>query len=76
MARIHLVDAFLSSEIWKPSDLALTACRSMDVDRILKRVAKTYRGKTYLESIASDLNLLPSRCRDQIKKAIKRIDFD
>lgn len=76
MARIHLVDAFLSSEIWRPSDLALTACRSSDVERILKRVAKAYRGEIYIARIAEDLKMLPGSCRDQIKQTIKRIQSD
>jgi len=73
MARIHLVEAFLSSEIWRPVDLALTACRASDVDKILKRVAKAYHGEIYIARIAKDLKMLPSSCRKQIEQALKHI---
>lgn len=73
MARIHLVDAFLSSETWQPSDLALTACRAMDVERILKRVVKSSHGNRYLSRIAGDVKKLPDFCRDQIEQTMKHI---
>jgi len=76
IARMRLVDAFLSSEIWRPGHLALTACRSSDVERILKRVAKEYRGDIYISRITEDFGMLPNSCIKKIEQAIKKIQSD
>ncbi len=71
-ARNDLVDAFLSSS-WPPHDLALTACRTNEVFRILERVAKQSGGKGYLKRISADLNRLPAGCRKPVEKALSQI---
>jgi hypothetical protein len=72
-ARRELVDAFLSSPEWKPADLALTACRSGDVDRIVGRIARAGGGDSYMRRLQSDLNGLPQACRDEVGRALNRI---
>lgn len=69
-ARRELVDVFLSSDSWRPVDLALTACRASDVGKILKRAAKSYHGEAYIARVAADLGVLPEPCRKQVKKTI------
>jgi hypothetical protein len=72
-ARRELVDAFLSSSAWAPGDLALTACRSAEVGKILRRTAKTYGGEAYLDRVAADLDRLPIDCREQAQRTISGI---
>ena len=72
-ARKKLVDAFLSSSVWAPGDLALTACRCLDVERILKRTAKSIGGEAYLERLEADLQRLPTDCKELIQLAISDI---
>jgi len=72
-ARRELVDAFLASTVWKPGDLALTACRASDVGNIFRRIAKAYEGETYTDRIAADLSRLPAPCREQTENAIAKI---
>ena len=62
-ARHELVKTFLESNVWRAGDLALTACRSMDVRKILEQVAKSSRGETFIARIDADLERLPSSCR-------------
>lgn len=71
-ARAELVDAFMSSS-WKAGDLALTAWRCNDLDRILKRVAKSYNGWKYLTQIENDLGRLDEDCRFAVKGMIPEI---
>lgn len=68
-ARRELVDAFMSSS-WPPSDLALTACRTKEVSRILRRVGKQYGGSKYLERITSGIESLPKDCRSMIENEL------
>jgi hypothetical protein len=70
-ARRELVDAFMSST-WPPHDLALTACRTNEVAKILRRVAKQHNGETYIKRIASDLDKLPENCRKAVKNVISQ----
>lgn len=71
-ARHELVDAFMSSS-WPPSDLALTACRTKEVSKILRRVGKRDGGYNYLEQIRSEVERLPKDCRSMIES--KLTDF-
>lgn len=75
-ARRELVSAFLASPVWKPSDLALTACRSSDVDKVLKRVANSTGGRAYIESILGELTRLPVACREQVMSSIAQVRSD
>ncbi|ESZ35911.1 MULTISPECIES: hypothetical protein [unclassified Mesorhizobium] len=75
-ARRELVDTFLSSDAWRPSDLALTACRASDVGKILRRAAKSYRGEAYIARVAADVEMLPSTCRNEVKRTIRDIQSD
>jgi len=75
-ARRELVETFLSSETWRPCDLALTACRASDVTKILRRVARSYRGKSYISRVAADLKMLPGSYRNQVKQTILNIQSD
>ena len=70
VARRRLVGAFLSSSVWAPSDLALTACRCMDVKRILKRAVKSLGGDDYLDRIDEELERLPENCKELVAEAI------
>jgi hypothetical protein len=69
-ARHELVDAFMSST-WPPGDLALTACRANEIDRILRRTAKQRGGAEYIARIAAEAGTLPAGCREPIEKAIE-----
>lgn len=71
-ARSELVDAFMSSS-WSPADLALTACRCGDVDKILRRTATSFRGKEYIDRVENEIGHLPERCRSAVQNAISNI---
>ncbi|MGO6740068.1 hypothetical protein ACC732_34900 [Rhizobium ruizarguesonis] len=71
-ARHELVDAFMSSS-WPPRDLALTACRTNEVARIMRRVAKQRDGEVYIKRIASDIGKLPEKCRNAVENAISQL---
>lgn len=71
-ARRELVDAFMSSS-WPPRDLALTACRTNEVARIIRRVAKQHDGEAYIKRIASDVGKLPKSCRNAVDNAISEV---
>ncbi|OCX33136.1 hypothetical protein QU42_00255 [Bradyrhizobium sp. UASWS1016] len=75
-ARRELVDAFLASPQWRPADLALTACRSSDVDRIIGRLAKSGGGDIYMRRVYDGLANLPPACRDEVTRKISRIRGD
>ena len=75
-ARRNLVGAFLSSQVWAPGDLALTAYRCMDVERILKRAAKTVGGEAYIRRLEADLQRLPVDCRELTMETITRIRLE
>ena len=76
IARRKLVNAFLSSSVWAPGDLALTACRCLDVERILKRTAKSIGGEAYLERLEADLQRLPTDCKELIMQVLSDIRSD
>ena len=65
-ARRELVDAFISSS-WHAGDLALTAFRCDDAERIIKRVIKSYGGEKYLGRIENDLG----RLNDDGQRAVR-----
>ncbi|WP_027229707.1 hypothetical protein [Phyllobacterium sp. UNC302MFCol5.2] len=71
-ARHELVDAFMSSS-WPPGNLALTACRTNEVVRIMRRVAKQHGGRAYIERIASDVGKLPEGCRKTVEMQISQV---
>lgn len=71
-ARQELVSAFMSSQ-WPPGDLALTACRCRDVDKIIGKTAGNYGGEAYLERVAADLSRLPDSCRKPVERAISSV---
>ena len=73
VARRRLVSAFLSSSVWEPSDLALTACRCMDVERILRRATKSFGGGDYLDRMEEELERLPESCKELVIRAIVNI---
>ena len=70
VARRRLVWAFLSSSVWTPSDLALTACRCSDVERILRRTMKSFGGRDYVGKIEEDLHSLPESCKEIITQTL------
>lgn len=71
-ARHELVDAFMSSS-WPPGDLALTACRTNEVVRIMRRVLKQHGGEAYIRRVALDVDTLPDWCREKIGNEILRL---
>jgi hypothetical protein len=71
-ARNELVDAFMSSS-WAPGDLAVTACRCSEVERILKRVANSKGGENYLKKIENDLDRLDDEHRRSVRYTISQI---
>lgn len=72
-ARRELVDAFLSTPVWAPEDLALTAFLCVDVDRILGRVRKAYGGSKYLDLMLERSTKLPIQCREAVQAAAARL---
>lgn len=74
-ARSELVNTFMSSS-WKAGDLALTACRCGDADKILKRVARSNGGEAYLARIENDLGRLDENCQRFVKRLIAEIRAD
>ncbi len=71
-ARRELVDAFLSSSVWAPEDLALTAYLCMDLDRILGRVRNAYGGAKYFDQMLERSAKLPIECREAVQAAAER----
>ncbi|MCF6117153.1 hypothetical protein L2449_09530 [Mesorhizobium muleiense] len=71
-ARHELVNAFMSSS-WPPRNLALTACRTNEIARIMRRVAKQHNGGAYMNRIASDVGKLPERCRKAVEMEISQV---
>ncbi|WP_339496834.1 GAP1-N1 domain-containing protein [Pseudomonas sp. EA_15y_Pfl1_P101] len=71
-ARNELVDVFISSS-WAPVDLAITACRCSEVERILNRVAKSKDGENYIKKIESDLERLDDEQRRSVRYTISQI---
>jgi len=74
-ARHEIVEAFMMST-WRAGDLALTAFRCGDLEKILKRVARSYGGEEYLMRMENDLGHLDRRCRSYVKNTIARIRAD
>ena len=72
-ARQELVDAFMSSS-WPPSDLALTACRTGEVSRIVRRIGQQKGGNKYLRRLTSEIEKLPNDCRSVIEGELARIN--
>lgn len=72
VARHELVDAFMASS-WPPRNLALTACLTNEVARIIRRVAKQHDGGAYIERIASDIGRLPTGCRKVVEMEISQV---
>lgn len=60
------------SSSWPPHDLALTACRTDEVAKIMRRVAKQYDGEAYINRIASDVGKLPEGCRTAGGRSLSR----
>ena len=72
VARKELVRAYLRSE-WPPVDLAITALRSRDLYKILRRLTKEPRGRRYLVQIEESILRLGRRIREPIMKTIEEI---
>lgn len=72
-ARRELVDAFINSSVWSPDDLVLTACLCSDVERILRRTARSFRGDAYIDQLVANLPRLPNQCRVQAERTIFKI---
>ena len=72
VARKALVRAFISSD-WPPADLGVTAFRSCDVEKILKRVQKTSGAGSYLRRIEAGVKLLEDESRWDILRAIRKV---
>lgn len=72
IARNELVGAFMSSS-WNAGDLALTACRCGDVEKILNRVGKSYGGEAYLVRIENDLTRLDGDDQRLVKRLMAKI---
>ena len=73
--RHELVDAFMSS-CWPPSDLAVTACRTNEVAKILGHIGAQHGGTNYLKKIMSDIHAIPKYCGDLIESEFYKISKD
>ena len=72
IARKDLVRAFMRSE-WPPADLAVTAYRACELNRILKRLIKEPGGRSYLAKVEDGAQGLQAVIRKQVLKAIKEV---
>ena len=72
IARKDLVRAFMRSE-WPPVDLAVTAYRACELNRILKRLIKEPGGRSYLAKVEDGAQGLQAVIRKQVLKAIKEV---
>ncbi|WP_153015221.1 hypothetical protein [Pseudomonas syringae] len=68
-ARRRLVQAFMISN-WRIIDLAIAAARSADATRILGIVAKEPNGYKFLESLNSEIEMIPSQNISAVKYAL------
>ncbi len=75
-ARREVVDAFLRSRVWAPSDLALTAFYAGDLQRFLRRIAKAYNGETYIQKIVDDIHQIPANAQDEVLQAVSDLYDD
>lgn len=75
-ARANLVNAFVASRTWAPWHLALTACLSSDVGRILGRIPKTYGWQSFLQLLSEGLGNLPPECFEKTSRAITSINLE
>jgi len=76
VARRELVDAFVSSRVWTPYDLLLTASLCPDGDRILGRTARTSRGKEIIDQMKHDLSRLPTHIQEKAERNIKNLHYE
>ena len=72
VARRELVSAFMQSD-WPPLDLAITAHRACDLRRILKRVLRTSKGRSYFRRIEMSARELRNRTGEGIVGVLKEI---
>jgi len=72
-ARQKLVDSFLSASIWKPGDLALTALRCGDIDKIFKLLLRPPGGERYLKNMRNDLDRLYLADRIKVERCISAV---
>ena len=72
MARKDLVRAFTTSE-WPPVDLAITALRARELNKILKRLLKEPGGPNYLARVEEGARRLEEAIRKPVLKAIKEV---
>ena len=72
VARKNLVRAFLQSN-WPPVDLAITALRARELNRILKRLVKESGGREYLKNVEKGAKCLKKEFRKPILKAIREV---
>ena len=72
MARKDLVLAFTTSK-WPPVDLAITALRARELNKILKRLLKEPGGPNYLARVEEGARRLEEAVRKPVLKAIKEV---
>ncbi|WDH19917.1 hypothetical protein PUP50_17890 [Pseudomonas chlororaphis] len=71
-ARRSLIDAFMNSN-WRLVDIATAAARAGDTKRILEIVAKKPAGHKLLESLHSEIEMIPAKNRNAINYALLEI---
>jgi hypothetical protein len=74
-ARRALVHAFMHSD-WPPAQLVLAGLDAGVEQKLLKLVAREYRGEAYLRAIGRDADALPARTRGRVLHALERFDPD
>ncbi|MES2975664.1 MAG: hypothetical protein V4757_18745 [Pseudomonadota bacterium] len=72
-ARSELVDAFVSSQVWKASDFALTACLCPHTERFLRRAASAYGGIRLLDEVERSLGELPEAYRESVRVGVRDV---
>ena len=72
IARKHLVRTFMKSK-WPPIDLAITALRACELNKILKQLTKEPGGRIYLAKIEKDAQELQEMIRKPVLRAIKKL---
>ena len=72
MACKHLVRTFMKSK-WPPVDLAITALRARELNRILKQIITEPGGRSYLAKIEGSAQEMQEVIRRPVLRAIKKL---
>jgi hypothetical protein len=70
VARYELVNSFLSSRVWDPKDLLITACLCNSEEKIIKIVKKSKNGNGYIKILKACISNIPNEFQNRVLIAI------